>query len=749
MHPKFDLPARTNNFLCEISCSPHLTALQPQIASGRFIPKRLLTAFPFTKPSTYTPASLNTIYSVAMCKKGGPTMTIEKNEASYLENTLKQLNTAYTHVTKDISQKDTSYTDLKQYMVDYNNELDKMEVYDYQQSLSMIDRLGVASLIAQGQIQKLIDSPYFGRFDFVYEGEKVKDAEAFYIGRYGFSDEDGNNLIYDWRAPVCNMYYEFELGDAYYIAKERQFDGALIGKRQFKIENSKVIYMVDSSVTIQDAILQKTLSEGATEKMKTIVASIQREQNRIVRNESAYNVVIQGVAGSGKTAVALHRIAYLLYKYRDTLRPENIFILSPNKVFGDYISTVLPELGEQPICSYTLDELTQLLLPNNYSFTPFEKEVTHIMEQPLTDPVQRTAWKSDFTFYQKLETFLQQLNNEILKNEAISISDYIMEADYLQGRFLQYKKEPVLTRLELLADDILAILKTKRQGELKLPSKNEVIKRLKKRLTVQSPMAIYKAFYEQLGEDQQFIFKKQHFEFADVYPYLYCQLFFEGIKTYEAVQHFVLDEMQDYTPIQYAVLQKVFACKRTIIGDFSQALLPFETISKEAFGQLFTQLEYVELTTSYRSSYEISMYTQKFLQHVTIQPIARHGEAPQEIEYASIDEMIALIKNHSKNSYKTTAIICKTNADLVELEKMLTDVPFTILDGDAQTFETGTLLTTIQYAKGLEFDAVIIPYVDSKHYETSFDCGLLYIACTRAMHQLTLLKDATNPSPLL
>lgn len=675
--------------------------------------------------------------------------TIEKQEAARLASTLEHLKIAYMHVSDDISQKGASYTDLKQYMVDYNNELDKMEVYDYQQSLNMIDRSGVASLIAQRQIKKLIDSPYFGRFDFVYEGDQIKDAEAFYIGRFGFSDGDGNNLIYDWRAPVCHMYYEFELGDAYYIVKERQFDGELIGKRQFKIENSAIHYMMDSSVTIQDAILQRTLSEGASEKMKTIVSSIQREQNRIVRNETAYNVVIQGVAGSGKTAVALHRIAYLLYKYRDTLRPETIFILSPNKIFGDYISTVLPELGEQPIRSYTLDELTQLLLPNSYSFTSFEQEVTQMMEQPLSDLAKRTAFKANFDFVQKLEDFLQQLDATLLKHGDFSISESIIEADYLQGRFEQYKNEPVMQRLELLADDILTILKAKWLGELKLPSKNEVIKRLKKRLTMQSPMAIYQAFYAHLGEEQQFIFKKQHFEFADVYPYLYCQLYFQGIKTYENVQHFVLDEMQDYTPVQYAVLQKVFTCKRTIIGDFSQALLPFETISKKAFLHLFSQLEYVELTTSYRSSYEIAMYTQKFLHQMTIQPIARHGEQPQEIAYTSMDEMITLIKNYANNSYKTTAIICKTNADLVELANLLKDIPFTILDGDAKTFEMGILLTTIQYAKGLEFDSVIIPTVDRQHYETTFDCGLLYIACTRAMHQLTLLTHATSPSPLL
>ncbi|MFC3872220.1 HelD family protein [Cytobacillus kochii] len=672
---------------------------------------------------------------------------METSEFIYLEKTINELTKAYKKLSSNIIDQDHNFKELQKYMVEYKNELDKFQVYDYQQTLSMIDKHGFARVVEREQVRKLIESPYFGRFDFLYHGDHPSEAETFYIGRFGFADEEGTQIIYDWRAPICNMYYEFEIGEAYYIAMDQQFDGELIKKRQIKIENSKLQYVLDSSLTIQDQVLQQTLNQHTNDKMRTIVTSIQREQNKIVRNESAYNVIIQGVAGSGKTAVALHRIAYYLYKFRDTLRAERIFILSPNKVFGDYISTVLPELGEEPIRSFTLDELTENLLPAGVTFRSFEGETKEILSNPNGELALRAKMKGNYSFVQKLQSFLFNLDSRLLKNENISIAGVVLQADYLQGRFLQYRSEPIVTRLELMADDIIQALKSKWDREGKIPNKSEIIKRLKKRLLFSSPLEIYRSFIETQGQNS-FKFSKKHFEFNDVYPYLFVQFYFKGIKQYELVQHFVLDEMQDYTPIQYAVLSKVFTCKRTIIGDFSQAILPYETISKEAFEAVFNNLEYVELTTSYRSSYEIALYAKKFMHNGEIHPIARHGEEPKECMYLTFEQMLKQIHEIAMNDYRTTAIICKGEKDLQILQERL-NIPFTVLDGQTGKFETGLVLTTIQYAKGLEFDVVIVPFVNETNYRTEFDRGLMYIASTRAMHELTVLVDKEAPSPLL
>lgn len=675
---------------------------------------------------------------------------IDPVEEAYLNMVLQHLHKASKKLSSDIENQDQNYKELQKYMVDAKSELDKFEIFDFQQTLNIIDKRGYAQVMERERVKKLIESPYFGRFDFVYLGDDQSEAETFYIGRFGFADEEGKQLIFDWRAPICNMYYEFEIGKAYYTAMDRLFEGELTRKRQIKIENSKLKYVLDSSLTIQDEILRQTLNQNASEKMKTIVTSIQREQNQIVRNETAYNVIIQGVAGSGKTAVALHRIAYYLYKFRDTLRSERIFILSPNKVFGDYISTVLPELGEEPIRSFTLDELTRNLLPAGVTFTSFEDETRALISDPTGQLAARAKIKADYRFVEMLQSFLNDLDSKLLKHESVSIAGTTFLADDLQERFLKYRKEPVITRLELMADDILQALKTKHILEGKLPSKNEIKKRLLKRLLYPTPLAIYRAFIETLGKGL-FQFANKHFDFQDVYPYLYVRLYFQGLKKYELVQHFVLDEMQDYTPIQYAVLSKIFDCKRTIIGDFSQALFPFPTITKDSFEAIFSKsnTEYVELTTTYRSTYEIGMYAQKFMRRGIIQPIARHGEAPEELAYTTVEQMMQHIGNLTQNDYKSTAIICKTDLDMQVLEAHL-GIPFTILDGETEKFETETtILTTIQYAKGLEFDAVILPFVNAANYSTEFDRGLLYIAATRAMHKLTVLADADDPSPLL
>lgn len=646
---------------------------------------------------------------------------IPQQEQQYLKKVIAKLHDAYEKTTEAVLQKDASYNDLQRYMVDYYAEMDKMEVYDHQQTLAMIDKQGVAQVRARQQLAKLIDSPYFGRFDFVYDGETNEEAEVFYIGRFGFSDALGSPLIYDWRAPVCNMYYEFEVGDAaHYVVEKRRLTGRLLRKRQFKIQQSQLEYAIDSSLTIQDSVLQKTLAQGASEKMKTIVTSIQREQNKIVRNDTAYTVVIQGVAGSGKTAVALHRIAYLLYKFRDTLRAQEVFILSPNKVFGDYISSVLPELGEQTIRAYTLDQLTEKLM--DIPFQSFEAQLTMLIEQPDSEVTAQIAQKGSLAFVQQLNNYFAQLDEKLLQHEDLSILDYVIPAAYLQQRFIHYRKEPVSQRLLLLADDIRAILKTKRDGMLKLPSQREIVKRLEKRLLYSSARTIYENFAGSIAKPMPF---------HDVYPYLYCQLYFNGLTGFDTMKHFVLDEMQDYTPIQYAVLLKLFPCRRTIIGDSGQALLPFETSLKETFVQLCLGLEYVELTTSYRSSYEIMHYAKQF-RNAHVQPIARHGEIPLEMTCASLAELVHNI--HTLVKPRSTAIICKNTAQLAQLQALM---PFAILDGQTTEFTGETVLTTVQYAKGLEFDAVIIPFKES--YVSTYEQGLLYIACTRAMHHLALL----------
>ena len=292
------------------------------------------------------------------------------------------------------------------------------------------------------------------------------------------------------------MYYEFEIGKARYMAMERLFEGEIVRKRQIKINHSQLVYVLDSSLTILDEVLQQTLAQNTSEKMRSIVTTIQREQNRIIRNETAYNVIVQGAAGSGKTAVALHRIAYFLYKFRNTLSAEHIYILSPNKVFGDYISSVLPELGEEPVRSFTLDELTKDLLSPEFTFTSFGDELKELLSDPTGALATRAKVKGNDRFVEMLQEYLYSLDSKMLKHESITIDGMTFPAKELQRRFLHDRKEPVLTRLERMAEDILQALRARGPAGGKFPGKNEIMKRLRKLLRYTKSIEIYRSFIE-------------------------------------------------------------------------------------------------------------------------------------------------------------------------------------------------------------------------------------------------------------
>ena len=232
--------------------------------------------------------------------------------------------------------------------------------------LKQADRIGAQSVQARNRLLKLQDSPYFARIDFQ---ESTGEPNPYYIGPYAYL-RGGQLLISDWRSPVAGMYYDFEPGDAWFHAPGGVVRGELKRKRQFGIRNGQLEFALESAVQIQDEVLQRELSRTSDEKMKTIIATIQKEQNRIIRNETASTLLIQGVAGSGKTSIALHRIAYLLYRFQTRLTVKNVAIISPNRVFGSFIANVLPELGEEPVRETSFADVAEEQLAGAVRFDP-------------------------------------------------------------------------------------------------------------------------------------------------------------------------------------------------------------------------------------------------------------------------------------------------------------------------------------------------------------------------------------------
>lgn len=669
------------------------------------------------------------------------------DEIVHLKEINHLLDQALADADADVERFEKEYMDIKRYMVQYRGEIDPREMFQNELGLRQIDSLGAFTVKVREKIAKLKDSPYFARIDF----RLMKDSEAkvFYIGRFAFSHAN-ELLISDWRSPIAGMFYDCEIGPAGYIAPVGKIEGELTRKRQFKIKNGIMEYALESSVVIRDDLLQQELSHSSDEKMKSIIATIQKEQNIIIRNENTGTLIIQGVAGSGKTSIALHRIAYLLYRFKDKLSAKNVTIISPNRVFGDYISNVLPELGEEPIYEVSFADIARVQLEGVVDFET-DKDP---LETDDAGWVERVRFKSTLGFVKLLDEFIEEMSNHVFEPVDYSYGSFIVKAETLSALFKRYSRYPVKRSLQMIADEIYNRFDTDNIREDDLPDNRTILKALNRMLKVKNTLALYKEFYKRNDLSKMLVMPaKKRLEWSDVYPFLYLHAFFEGLKESGIIKHLVIDEMQDYTPIQYAVINLLFKCQKTILGDFGQLINPNHLHSLEDLRQLYDGAEFVELTKSYRSTYEIISFAKKIKSMGRLEAIERHGEPPAIIKCLNNQDELRNIGNgicaFLKSSFSSLGIITKTNQDAKLLYDLLsTDYDVHLLSPESTRFANDVLVTSIQMSKGLEFDEVIIPYVNRDTYNTEYDRSLLYIACTRAMHRLNLLYTG-DVSPII
>jgi DNA helicase-2/ATP-dependent DNA helicase PcrA len=327
------------------------------------------------------------------------------DEIAHLKYIKGKLDEAIKQAHDSVGRIDKEYMDVKRYMVQYRAETDPHEMFQNELALKRIDNQGAFAVKIRDKLVKLLDSPYFARIDF-QEASKGTPA-TFYIGRFAFSHYN-ELLISDWRSPVASMFYDCEVGPAGYHAPAGRINGELTRKRQFKIKNGELEYALESSLNIQDDILQRELCHTSNEKMKSIIATIQKEQNQVIRNEKAETIIIQGVAGSGKTSIALHRIAYLLYRFNNRLSAKNVAIVSPNKVFGEYISNVLPELGEEPVYGMSFADIAGIQLEGIIHFEPDKDPLE------TDDPkwAERVRFKSTLDFIKLMDEYLKTMKKK-------------------------------------------------------------------------------------------------------------------------------------------------------------------------------------------------------------------------------------------------------------------------------------------------------------------------------------------------
>ena len=658
-------------------------------------------------------------------------------------------------------------------------------------------------------LQDLKDSPYFARIDFHEDGEK--DTDEIYIGIASLMDqEDENFLIYDWRAPISSLYYDYALGKAGYETMNGKITGKVSLKRQFIIKNGHIEGMFDTGITIGDHLLQQALGNNASSIMKSIVATIQREQNKIIRNETSKYLVVQGAAGSGKTSAALQRVAYLMYRYREILTTNDMILFSPNPLFSSYVSHVLPELGEVNMRQTTfLQYLSKNIESELFIESPFEQleyifEAKHHANYDIR--MKNIELKSSLIFKGILDEFIFDLANEglvfddiIFREEVIiskeeiynyfyglAQSNTISNAIGLVSTWLmkkineieerEFNQEWVLEQIELLDDEdyLQAYQYAQEQEEHdefydssdeEEYLKTEVVERafasIKgniKAFRFVDVLATYRTLFKNWAPKQipkhwksicEYTLRnlgKKLLTWEEATPYLYVKEKILGGNADRSIRHLFIDEAQDYTVFQLAYLKQVFPYTRmTFLGDINQAIYAYTQDGNPLKSEFEDGYERIELTKSYRSTKQIVEFTRHFSPTKSaIEPFERNGVKPHLIDVnhqGNISKQITLlVKELMDRGHETIAIICKTFSESNKLyEQLKHQVDINHLNENSTTFEKGLLILPIYLAKGIEFDAVIIPDVSHAQYLTELEQSLLYTACTRAMHELVML----------
>lgn len=632
-----------------------------------------------------------------------------------------------------------NYTEMDQY--GYEN-------YDNQQALLGQVNANQENLKRRHRLRRMLDSPYFGRVDFVYEGEK--HPEVFYIGIGNFALRAGSTpLIYDWRAPVSSLFYDYDRGPASYQAPAGQMDGEVTAKWQYKIRSGKLIYAFESDLKIDDEILRQELGADGDVKLKNIVRTIQREQNAIIRNTKDRILVIQGAAGSGKTSVALHRIAYLLYHDRKHLKSSNVLVLSPNSVFSAYISHILPELGEENIQEMSFDLFAYRELRDVAADC---EDRYDWMEQLLApgggDPEwqERYRRKQSEEFVGEAEGFLAQLEDRLMDFSGLKWRGMeLSEQEIIQLFYFRFQEVPLLARMEAVEEYFVDQCETLYQCNMSEDDLRYVKERCQKMYVTRDLYEIYNWFLEENGypvlpprppED-----RKLHYE--DVYPLLYLKYRLMGRQTRREIKHLVIDEMQDYTWLQYEILKNLFACSMTILGDRAQTLDGEEREMLQILPRMFGKnIRRIELKKSYRNTVEIASYAARIGGVREPDLFERHGQPVEENYFKTFAEATSAAAQAIRlesDAYETAALITMTEQEAIRAKELLEShqIPVNYVDRDSTAFCCGLTVTTFYLAKGLEFDQVF--FLDAGK-EDRIARQARYLAATRALHELHMYR---------
>lgn len=646
-------------------------------------------------------------------------------------------------IRKQIEEKETILKDellhfsketkqFHQYLVDYKGEIDPHEMFI---NSRLLEQQQVAETVSGKQLirlEKQKNNPYFTRVDFVYDGEHT--AEKIYIGSFSFSTKEERLLIYDWRAPIASIFYDYDLGKAHFQTPAGTASGDIQRKRQIKFKDGAIDYVVESDTTVFDEVLQNELRQQKGGQMSTIISTIQKEQNQVIRDNRSKDMIIQGVAGSGKTSIALHRIAFLLYHFRNRITSDQVMILSPNRTFSRFIAQVLPELGEDPVTEWTIDQFGQTLsdiadVPSRFQ----EIELLYLEKDPQLN--ERVRYLSSKKCVADLKGYLRKI--EAFSPQSILIGDYEYNAEFILRRYKAYEKKSIFQRFQLIAEDIFENLRTRPFQPKRKPTKKQLVNRLKKMFNKTNSQQLYRDFLTEQGFEM-----KKAVSYSDLFPIIYIRLFLEGMDEFSKIHYLIIDEMQDYTPIQFEVFKKMFTCPVLLIGDFTQSLTTINELHLPDVQNYYPNAQSIFLTKSYRSTYEIITCAKKIIDDHMIEPVLRHGMKPKKWVVSSQEEEISsileLVEQLRKQDLATIALITKTLVRAYEWRGLLENqgLACEVLTDESTSLQERLSICPLVQSKGLEFDAVIVVDTDEATYPGLLGKQQLFVAATRAMHAL-------------
>lgn len=647
-------------------------------------------------------------------------------------------------------------------------------------------------------LKKAIQNPFFGRI--IFDNEEKNITNDIYIGRVGVQDENNQILVVDWRAPISSLYYDGELGKTSYEVLGNTISGYLRLKRQFEIENHLIKNYYDIDIVANDQLLQSYLGVNNDKRLKNIVATIQKEQNDIVRKPINTNLIIQGVAGCGKTTVALHRIAYLAYNYKNTIRPSQYMVIGPNKVFMDYIKTVLPDLDVNDVCQQTFEDFAIKYINTDYSI---------ISNKNLYDTNNIRKIKSSLVFRDMLDSYINDFISSIVDKDLVIKNFKVVDQNVIKNHFDQflltsptlanvvektinqvnnYINENLGNILSRLSDETYILLKNEVD-----PNKREEIKKrhhyIKREIEQRSKANVKKLFskankdviriYEDflkniaqydnnhlvnieiLKKETLATLKNKQLEFEDLSPLMYISYRIKQ-NNFSNFRHVVIDEAQDLGQFNFFILKQILNnATFSMYGDLAQSIYDYRSIdSWDEVKKIFDDsCEIINLNKSYRTTDEIMKAADLILERLDLdksEDVIRHGDNVS-INNVSTDDMpayiIGKVEEFKKKGYKSIAIISKNDLQTkyINGDLYIEGLYANLLTSQSSDYNINNDIVTISnpLSKGLEFDAVIINDCSEDVYNSAnpLDMKLLYVAMTRALHELdiTYSRELTKP----